>query len=155
MQSEPAGKKADIGRNRLLFDSGRDHESTKKQIIPALRGKKIGGRRGRCQQNGNGQQNEKVNRNEQVNKSITGKKEQPIQAQVCAHHMASLSNFQLKSFKCNVIDLLHEYVHVDIDLCPMRSDLLLMRFVAIFRSFRTRSCFRTRVNGPSPPCSFP
>ena len=47
-----------------------------------------------------------------------------MKAQVCAHHMASLSNFQLKSFKCNVIDLLHEYVHVDIDLCPMRSDLL-------------------------------
>ena len=93
MQSEPAGKKADIGRNRLLFDSGRDHESTKKQIIPALRGKKIGGRRGRCQQNGNGQQNEKVNRNEQVNKSITGKKEQPIQPEaVCLEKKESRMN---------------------------------------------------------------
>ena len=92
MQSEPAGKKADIGRNRLLFDSGRDHESTKKQIIPALRGKKIGGRRGRCQQNGNGQQNEKVNRNEQVNKSITGKKGATYSAWGCVSRKKRESN---------------------------------------------------------------
>jgi len=77
-----------------------------------------------------------------------------MKAQVCAHHMASLSNLQLKSFKSNVIDLLHEYVHVGLDLCPMRSDLLLIRFVAIFRSSLARSCFRTQVNGPSPPCYF-
>ena len=53
---------------------------------------KIGGRRGRCQQNGNGQQNEKVNRNEQVNKSITGKKGATHSAWGCVSRKKRESN---------------------------------------------------------------
>jgi hypothetical protein len=80
MQSEPAGKKkTDIGRNRLLFDSGWDHESTKRKSFRRCKAKKKAVVEVAANRTETANKKKKVNRNEQVNKSIAGKKEQPIQ----------------------------------------------------------------------------